>query len=302
MTTLRSVDGTTIGNGTMGVTPDDDDDEPVDWERISAALRAPFDPEEVEFRVQGRANEQGRAQVVAYIDARCVQDRLDDVVGAENWSFDWEPILIENGQLQLAKGTLTILGVSKSDIGSASNFEQSLGCVSHVEKRAGVQWGIGRYLYELGATWVNVEKGGRIPDTTLRTLRGKLPQPTATAPTPAHIAKEDRQPAPAQSDDELTTQPETRHAAPQTTPQQRAQAQHNAPRPQQARSTPDPNDGQPLATAQQWSSIRKLSEVLKRDLPEPGLSYEQARGLISALSKDYQTLRKAQQQSTSAGK
>ena len=40
----------------------------------------------------------------------------------------------------IAKGTLTIHGVSKSDVGSASNFEQTLGTVSHCFKRAAVHW------------------------------------------------------------------------------------------------------------------------------------------------------------------
>ena len=69
---------------------------PVDWADISQRLRDPFDPAEVDFRAQGRPNDQtGKAQVVAYIDARAVQDRLDSVVGAGNWSFDWTPLVIE---------------------------------------------------------------------------------------------------------------------------------------------------------------------------------------------------------------
>ncbi|HEU5348010.1 MAG TPA: Rad52/Rad22 family DNA repair protein, partial [Ktedonobacterales bacterium] len=148
------------------------------WDEISTGLQEPFDPADVDFRVQGRVNEQtGRAQVVAYIDARMVQDRLDQVVGAGNWSFDWEPLVIDKGEIQVAKGTLTILGVSKADAGTASNFEQSLGAVSHCFKRAAVHWGVGRYLYDLPMNWVQVEKNGRISDQLLRELRSKLPSP-----------------------------------------------------------------------------------------------------------------------------
>src|SRR5579859_8060651 len=152
--------------------------ETVDWQRIGAALREPFDPRDVDFRVQGRANEAtGRAQVVAYIDARAVQDRLDTVVGPGNWSFDWQPVVMDKGEVMVAKGVLTIHGVAKADAGSASNFEQSLGAVSHCFKRAAVHWGIGRYLYGIPQAWVQVEKGGRIPEPVLRELRGKLPRP-----------------------------------------------------------------------------------------------------------------------------
>lgn len=176
----------------------------IDWER----LRAPFDPDEVDFRAQGRANEQtGRAQVVAYIDARAVQDRLDTVIGPEHWSFDWTPLVIDNGEVMVAKGTLTIHGVSKSDVGTASNFEQSLGAVSHCFKRAAVHWGIGRYLYNLPATWVaGIERGGRIPEQVLRDLRAHLPRPDgmaspapATQPPARRAEKPASRPAPTQA-------------------------------------------------------------------------------------------------------
>ncbi len=131
---------------------------------------------------RAKVNEQsGRAQVVAYIDARAVQDRLDAVVGPGNWSFDWTPLVIDRGEVLVAKGVLTVYGVSKADAGSASNFEQTLGAVSHCFKRAAVHWGIGRYLYSLPASWVAVEKGGRISDAVLRDLRSKLPRPGESA-------------------------------------------------------------------------------------------------------------------------
>lgn len=152
------------------------------WDDISRRLQEPFDPREVDFRVQGKVNEQNqRGQVVAYIDARAVQDRLDAVVGAGNWSFDWTPLVIDRGEVMVAKGSLTVYGVTKADAGSASNFEQTLGAVSHCFKRAAVHWGVGRYLYSLPASWVQVERGGRIPDAVLSDLRGRLPRPGGAA-------------------------------------------------------------------------------------------------------------------------
>ena len=148
------------------------------WRDLGRQLQAAFDPKDVDFRVQGRASEQtGKAQVIAYIDARAVQDRLDSVVGPGAWAFDWTPVVVDKGEVMVAKGTITIHGVAKSDAGSASNFEQSLGAVSHCFKRTAVQWGVGRYLYNLPMNWVPVEKNGRIPDATLRELRSKLPRP-----------------------------------------------------------------------------------------------------------------------------
>lgn len=186
----------------------------IDWADIGRKFRAPFDPQEVDFRVQGKPNAQGRAQVVTYIDARTVQDRLDDVVGPGAWSFEWEPVVVANGDVQAAKGTLTVHGVRKSDIGTASTFEASKGAVSDAVKRAAVHFGIGRYLYEMPSHWMPVEQGGRIPDNVLAQLRSRLPLPDGTRPAPT--------PTP------TPTQP------PQTERQERQERQAPAPTPVQA--------------------------------------------------------------------
>jgi hypothetical protein len=245
------------------------------WEEISKGLREPFDPADVDFRVQGRVNEQtGRAQVVAYIDARMVQDRLDDVVGAGNWSFDWEPVVIDKGEVQVAKGTLTILGVSKADAGTASNFEQSLGAVSHCFKRAAVHWGVGRYLYDLPMSWVQVEKNGRISDQLLRELRSKLPVPEEKASSDnsrprRSVAAARVSPVAAQ------TAPATASAAPA------------------AKASAAKGTDEPAASEQQLVSIRKLCVALGKPEPDSSLTYAEARQLISQLSTEYQRSRRA---------
>jgi hypothetical protein len=268
------------------------------WNDISRRLQEPFDPREVDFRVQGKVNEQsGRAQVVAYIDARAVQDRLDAVVGAGNWSFDWTPLVIDRGEVQVTKGVLTLYGVSKADAGSASNFEQTLGAVSHCFKRAAVHWGIGRYLYSLPATWVAVERGGRIPDAVLNDLRARLPRPAASATeaAPATVA------APSEAE-RATSGVETsparangRSRPPASLRESPAAAADQAiRRPGMASTRPgaeEPRE-QP-ASEQQLTSLRKLCQALERPTPEPGLSHAQAGHLIVQLSAEYQRLRKA---------
>jgi hypothetical protein len=54
----------------------------LDWQAVGAALAAPFDPECVEWRPQGKTAPGARVQLLPYIDARDVQDRLDAVSGA----------------------------------------------------------------------------------------------------------------------------------------------------------------------------------------------------------------------------
>jgi hypothetical protein len=250
-----------------------------EWETISQELRQPFDPGDVDFRVQGRVNEQtNRAQVLAYIDARAVQDRLDAVVGCGNWTFDWSPIVSDNGEVMVTKGTLTIYGVSKSDAGSASNFEQSLGAVSHCFKRAAVQWGIGRYLYSLPMAWVTVERGGRIPEAVLRELRFKLPQPGQRSASPVD---EQKQHAVQVIDETEPATPREDNLATPVSPPSKRNGARLVPR------------SEPEALERQMTSIRKLCEALGKPAPEGTLTYNQAVELLSQLSAEYRRIRRA---------
>jgi hypothetical protein len=145
-----------------------------DWTGVSERLAAPFPVDEVEWRPSGKAGANQRTSLVAYVDARVIQNRLDEVLGVSGWSFDWTPVAVEGGEVKAAKGTLTILGVSKSDIGIASNWEASKGAISDALKRAAVMWGCGRYLYGLPAIKVTLDAQGAIPDATLIEIRRKL--------------------------------------------------------------------------------------------------------------------------------
>jgi hypothetical protein len=174
------------------------------WKTMQEALAAPFAPESVSWRVQGQAKPGQRVQVLAYLDARDIQDRLDDAVGAGNWSFDWQPVITNEKGLLVAKGTLTIHGVSKSDVGDASTFEGTKGTISDVLKRCAVQWGVGRYLYHVEKVWIRLndrgEIGPREEDQLRAVLEGK-PLP-AEAPRPAPAPTPARPQPPAQQDGE----------------------------------------------------------------------------------------------------
>src|SRR5438552_17123169 len=59
-----------------------------DVKTLTQALSAPFDLKEVKFKpqvVQGN-----RALALAYVDARVIQDRLDEVLGVEGWQDEYE--------------------------------------------------------------------------------------------------------------------------------------------------------------------------------------------------------------------
>lgn len=146
----------------------------IDWRQIGRALAAPFPPEAISWRPQGKTGAHKRVQLLPYIDARDVQERLDDVVGAGGWSFQLEPLVVGGDELMVARGRLTILGVTKDDVGTASNWEPSKGCASDALKRAAVLFGIGRYLYALPEVWVTLDGEGNVPAAMLEKLRERL--------------------------------------------------------------------------------------------------------------------------------
>ena len=112
----------------------------------------------VRWRVQSTKdyNGKGKAICVPYIDARDVQQRLDDVCGVAGWQDRYKEV---KGNLFCEIGIL-INGewVWKSDVGTESNIEKQKGEASDSFKRAAVMWGIGRELYEMKTQIIEATK------------------------------------------------------------------------------------------------------------------------------------------------
>jgi hypothetical protein len=124
---------------------------------IAQALHAPFPAEMVGWKAQATTRDGSKAMAVAYIDARAVADRLDETVGPEHWC-DHYVMLGEqrtaNGPEIVVACRLTVLGVTKEDVGSGEDYKSAY---SDAFKRAGVRHGIGRYLYSLDKQWVDFD-------------------------------------------------------------------------------------------------------------------------------------------------
>lgn len=129
---------------------------------IQAALAAEFDDNEVGWKPQvttkGKSKEpimRNGVQVAgctAHIDARAVMNRLDTVVGVGGWS---DAYTIINGKN--VECTLTVFGVSKSDVGETNDggfADPMKSAYSDALKRAAVKFGIGRYLYDMEMEWL----------------------------------------------------------------------------------------------------------------------------------------------------
>ena len=126
---------------------------------IITELKKPFQPEHVKWRVsRAGVARSGKpwVRVLAYVDARVVMDRLDRVVGAENWerSHDFGP----NGEV-LCTVKINLYGqwIAKTDGAAQTNIAGEKGGLSDAFKRACVSFGIGRYLYQLEEDFAEVQ-------------------------------------------------------------------------------------------------------------------------------------------------
>lgn len=125
-------------------------------------LKAPFGIDKLSWRVGQKSNwdrvkncpkdpeKPVKAMMLVYVDSRDVQDRLDEVFGA-NWNSEFREV---NNRIVCR---ITIRGISKEDGAGDTDFEGEKGGLSDAFKRAAVQWGVGRYLYEAKNynTWVD---------------------------------------------------------------------------------------------------------------------------------------------------
>jgi hypothetical protein len=139
---------------------------------LFAALAAPFDPQEVRSRTQS-----GRQ--VQYITARVAMNRLDSVLGPENWWDEYIPG--ENSVLcrltiRLADGQLLTKADAGGYAGMTDSGDDDKSGFSDAFKRACVKFGVGRYLYRDGVP----NFGGSPPEAS-------APEPTSPPgrPTPA---------------------------------------------------------------------------------------------------------------------
>lgn len=127
-------------------------------------LAKPFPYEDIEWRVGSTTKDKTRAIALAYITSRAAMNRLDEVMGPENWQVAFRPIPGVGGDTKgyLARLKLRIGDewICKEDGANESDIESIKGGLSDAFKRVAVQWGIGRYLYDLPTVWIPIESFG----------------------------------------------------------------------------------------------------------------------------------------------
>ncbi len=130
-------------------------------------LKEPFKAEDVEWRLQqcGETRD-GKiwGKCLAYITSRAVQERLDEVCGPDGWKSD----IKKEGNAYLCTLSIrvkqddgSVEWISRTDGADSTDIESVKGGISGAIKRAAVQFGIGRYLYDLEEGWVTVCENGK---------------------------------------------------------------------------------------------------------------------------------------------
>jgi hypothetical protein len=149
---------------------------------LFAALAAPFEPHEVKIRPA-----QGGRQL-HYITARTAMNRLDGVLGPENWWDEYLP----NQNSVLCKLTLRLPDgstVTKADAGGyagmADQGDDDKSGFSDAFKRAAAKFGVARYLYRDGVPQFVREREPGVENPSLPAANGSenghAPQPAPSA-------------------------------------------------------------------------------------------------------------------------
>ena len=134
-------------------------------------LKEPFPEKDIEWRLQSCGEKNGKlwGKALAYITSRAVQERLDEVCGPDGW----KTAIRKEGDAYLCTLSIrvkhedgTVEWLSREDGADSTDIEAVKGGISGAIKRAAVQFGIGRYLYNLDEGWADVCENGKLTGCT----------------------------------------------------------------------------------------------------------------------------------------
>ncbi len=139
----------------------------IDWTQLSA----PFAPDDVEWKPGATTRDKKKGLAMAYITARAVQERLDEVFTPGGWKNEFRAgpdggvicrIYFKTGEVDEAGAAEWAW---REDGADNTDVEAVKGGLSNAMKRTGAALGIGRYLYKLPSQWVPLDERGRFAQT-----------------------------------------------------------------------------------------------------------------------------------------
>lgn len=139
-------------------------------------LKRPFPIDRIHWRVGSTNSDKSKGIGLAYLDARDVMERLDEVCGMGGWQCDYP---WSDGKKVVCRIGIKIGDewVWKANGAGDTHVEQDKGALSDAFKRAAVLWGVGQYLYSLPNKWVPLIAKGRthvFTDPALKDLNDSM--------------------------------------------------------------------------------------------------------------------------------
>ena len=128
-------------------------------ENIFEKLKTKFDERDLEFKIGATNTDKTMGLALAYVSARAIQSRLDEVLGMENWKVSYREI--KDGFLCTLSIRINNEWIEKEDGAGVTDYESIKGGISNAFKRvASSGFGIGRYLYNARNSWYPIKKQG----------------------------------------------------------------------------------------------------------------------------------------------
>lgn len=126
---------------------------------ILEKLKEKFADEDLEFRVGATNKDKTMGLALAYVQARAIQARLDEVLGIDKWKVAYREIT--GGFICTLSIFINGEWISKEDGANITEFESIKGGISNAFKRvASSGFGIGRYLYKARNNWYPIQQQG----------------------------------------------------------------------------------------------------------------------------------------------
>ena len=164
-------------------------------------LRAPFPEDRIEWRIQSCGDKQDGtvwARVLAYIDNRSAMERLDEVFGLD-WSHREEFHNIGNSAVCVVTITTagrSVTGSCEVELNKGDDIDPFKSAASGAMKRAVVNLGIGRYLYDLPEAWAVISERGKHQGKTKSGTRFRWDAPSLDGAARAAEEYVEAKPAP----------------------------------------------------------------------------------------------------------
>src|ERR1035438_8876161 len=154
----------------------------VERKKLFEQLEVPFHPDQIKWRVMRTSNDGRTGLVLPFADPRAYTDRLNQLFTPAGWSCEYSistvPSLtrVDRGKVIVTSKILVASAVTINRLGSHAGTGEAWADRDHAAttasaqafKRACACFGLGRYLYSFGETWVNLN--GRGEPVTLPVL------------------------------------------------------------------------------------------------------------------------------------